>query len=120
MESPHPFFLPFFRKDWALKRRKPPSDNSKDNLWAVKEMGLSQKRPSKKVMNIKCSCLIGSLSIIVTPFYHIRWFFSGPTEDYSKKAVKAIVKEEDNAKMKALKASAKGTKSIASLFSKKT
>jgi len=44
----------------------------------------------------------------------------GPTEDYSKKAVKAIVKEEDNAKMKALKASAKGTKSIASFFSKKT
>jgi len=44
----------------------------------------------------------------------------GPTEDYSKKAVKAIVKDEDNAKMKALKASAKGTKSIASFFSKKT
>jgi len=43
----------------------------------------------------------------------------GPTEDYSKKAVKALVKEEDNAKMKALKASAKGTKSIASFFSKK-
>jgi len=44
----------------------------------------------------------------------------GPAEDYSKKAVKAIAKEEESAKVKALKASAKGTKSIASFFAKKT
>merc|ERR1719167_48190 len=36
----------------------------------------------------------------------------GPAEDYSKKAVKAIAKDEESAKVKALKASAKGTKSI--------
>ena len=44
----------------------------------------------------------------------------GPAEDYSKKAVKALAKEEESAKVKALKASAKGTKSIASFFAKKT
>jgi len=44
----------------------------------------------------------------------------GPAEDYSKKAVKAIAKEEESAKVKALKASAKGTRSIASFFAKKT
>jgi len=44
----------------------------------------------------------------------------GPAEDYSKKAVKALPKEEESAKVKALKASAKGTKSIASFFAKKT
>jgi len=44
----------------------------------------------------------------------------GPAEDYSKKAVKAVAKEEESAKVKALKASAKGTKSIASFFAKKT
>merc|ERR1719348_2932354 len=44
----------------------------------------------------------------------------GPAEDYSKKAVKAIAKDEESAKVKALKASAKGTKSIASFFTKKT
>lgn len=43
----------------------------------------------------------------------------GPTEDYSKKAVKAIVKEELSAKQKALAVSAKGTKSISSFFAKK-
>ena len=42
----------FFRKDWALRRRKLPLDNSKDNLLAVKEMDLSRKRPSKKVMKL--------------------------------------------------------------------
>ena len=50
---------------------------------------------------------------------HNEWF-PGPAEDYSKKAVKAIAKEEETAKVKALKASAKGTKSIASFFAKKT
>jgi len=44
----------------------------------------------------------------------------GPAEDYSKKAVKVTAKEEESAKVKALKASAKGTKSIASFFAKKT
>jgi len=44
----------------------------------------------------------------------------GPSEDYSKAAVKAVVKEEQTAKQKALAASAKGTKSISSFFSKKT
>jgi len=44
----------------------------------------------------------------------------GPAEDYTKKAVKALAKEEESAKVKALKASAKGTKSIASFFAKKT
>ena len=53
------------------------------------------------------NCFIVSLSL-------------GPAEDYSKKAVKALPKEEESAKVKALKASAKGTKSIASFFAKKT
>ena len=53
------------------------------------------------------NCFIASLSL-------------GPAEDYSKKAVKALPKEEESAKVKALKASAKGTKSIASFFAKKT
>jgi len=44
----------------------------------------------------------------------------GPSEDYSKAAVKAVVKEEQTAKQKALAASAKGTKSISSFFAKKT
>ena len=65
-------FSSFFRKDWALRRRELPLDNSKDNLLAVKEMDLSRKRPSKKVMNIACSCLVGYLSIIVTPLHHIQ------------------------------------------------
>jgi len=43
----------------------------------------------------------------------------GPTEDYSKKAVKTAVKEELSAKQKALAVSAKGTKSISSFFAKK-
>merc|ERR1712059_116807 len=43
----------------------------------------------------------------------------GPLEDYTKMAVKAIVKEEQNAKQKALATSAKGTKSITSFFKKK-
>merc|ERR1712107_578689 len=34
----------------ALRRRKLPLDNSKDNLLAVKEMDLSRKRPSKKAL----------------------------------------------------------------------
>ena len=51
------------------------------------------------------NCFIASLSL-------------GPAEDYSKKAVKALPKEEESAKVKALKASAKGTKSIASFFKK--
>ena len=60
-------------------------------------------------------------------FEYLLWYlvnclneFPGPAEDYSKKAVKAIAKEEESAKVKALKASAKGTKSIASFFAKKT
>jgi len=43
----------------------------------------------------------------------------GPTEDYSKGAKKAEVKEELSSKQKALATSAKGTKSIMSFFSKK-
>jgi len=43
----------------------------------------------------------------------------GPSEDYSKSAVKAVVKEEQNAKQKALAISAKGTKSISNFFTKK-
>ena len=45
--------------------------------------------------------------------------FTGPSEDYSKSAKKAAVKEELNAKQKALANSAKGTKSIMSFFGKK-
>ena len=44
----------------------------------------------------------------------------GPAEDYTKKAVKAVQKEEQTAKQKALAVSAKGTKSISSFFGKKT
>jgi len=43
-----------------------------------------------------------------------------PVEDYSKKSVKATIKEEQTAKQKALAVSAKGTKSISSFFVKKT
>ena len=44
---------------------------------------------------------------------------AAPTEDYSKSATKAVVKEELSAKQKALATSAKGTKSIMSFFGKK-
>ena len=81
-------------------------------------MGQSKRKLSLKVslnavilwltvQQIFSSCFIASLSL-------------GPAEDYSKKAVKALPKEEESAKVKALKASAKGTKSIASFFAKKT
>jgi len=43
----------------------------------------------------------------------------GPSEDYSKSAKKAAVKEELNSKQRALANSAKGTKSIMSFFGKK-
>ena len=80
-------------------------------------MDPSQRRPSTKVTFDNCDLVKREPN---NPIISIARSFLGPAEDYSKKAVKAIAKEEESAKVKALKASAKGTKSIASFFAKKT
>jgi len=54
-----------------------------------------------------------------TPSKKKKMKMEAPTEDYSKSATKAVVKEELSAKQKALATSAKGTKSIMSFFGKK-
>jgi len=54
-----------------------------------------------------------------TPNKKIKMKVEGPTDDYSKSAKKAVVKDELSTKEKALASSAKGTKSIMSFFNKK-
>ena len=78
---------------------------------------------SKRKLSLKVSLNAVILWLTVQIFFFNCFIASlslGPAEDYSKKAVKALPKEEESAKVKALKASAKGTKSIASFFAKKT
>ena len=96
----------------ALRRRNLPLVSSKDNLLVAKMDPNLRKQSMKVALNI--------VILIKRDLDYKQLNFAGPAEDYSKKAVKAVAKEEDSAKVKALKASAKGTKSIASFFAKKT